>query len=461
MLFIQKLHCYLSCNRLSLWHMKENVIMKRSDSFMKGAEHLKKRYHLLLCLMAALAVSFLPCVAVRAEAFVQAGSAQYSVADSGFLQGLQIIVPSEGNQLLYANLVVKTAADAQEPINNEQLLLAVDEDGRAYTPILYSGGDTFTASLAPGEKSLRVLFEVPDTAGSYDLVVLSEAGGEAAGRISLGKSSGPVVNEAVAPLATISAEGYCAVIHNVFQRKTAFMDEAPDGMKYVWIDVTFTGTGTQAPVSELASKWVLNRDGMTEEAVIPTRANQMLALINVRFNNQLPAVRGMICFLVPEDMKELTGLTGGQTTVGQKLPITGELAKNEFAKLGADGAYHQAGWKVTVSGMRLEDKGSLADPPAGFKYVIANVTVENGSTQNLAVSSELNFAMTDSNGNELTQAWFADLAETLDASLLPGESAKGEVAFLLPDGAKAGTLRVHLNMLGEPLLIDAAGYLAE
>jgi hypothetical protein len=269
------------------------------------------------------------------------------------------------------------------------------------------------------------------------------------------------MNEAGAPLATIAAEGYSAVIHSVVQSKTAFLDEAPKGMKYVWVDATFTGTGTQAAISELASKWVLMRDGKAEEAVIPTRANHMLTLIDARFNDQLPSVRGMICFLVPEDMKELIGLMAGETTVDQKLPITGELEKSEFAPLGEDGAYHQAGWKVTVSGIRLADKGTPADPPAGYKYVIANVTVANDSTQNLTVSSELAFAMTDSNGNELNQAWFANLKDTLDASLLPGESVKGEVAFLLPDGAKAGTLRVHLNMLGEPILIDAASYLAE
>ncbi len=422
---------------------------------------MKKRYHRLFCLMAALAILFLPLAAVQAETFVQAGGVQYSVADSGFLPGLQTIVPIAGNQLLTANLVVKTAADAQESTNDEQMLLAVDEGGRAYTPLLYGGGSAFTASLAPGEKALRVLFEVPDTAGTYDLVVLSKVGGEAAGRISLGKSSGPNVNVADVPLATVTKEGYSAVIHSVVQSKTAFLDQAPEGMKYVWVDATFTGTGTQSPVSELASEWVLKRDGKAEEAVIPTRANQMLALIDARFNDRLPAVRGMICFLVPENLKELTGLTAGQTAVDQPLPIAGELSKNEFAQLGADGAYDQAGWKVTVNGMRLADKGSLADPPAGQKYVIVNVTVANGSTQNLTVSSELAFAMTDSNGNELTQAWFANLAETLDASLLPGESITGDVAFLLPDGLKAGTLRVHLNMLGEPLKIDAASYLAE
>lgn len=422
---------------------------------------MKMRYHHPFCLMAALAVLFTPFTSVRAEASVQAGSVQYSVADSGFLPGIQAIVPTEGNQLLTANIIVKTAADAQESKNDEQLLLAVDEAGRAYTPVLFNGDSNFTASLAPGEKSMRVLFEVPDAAGTYDLVVLSSAGGEAAGRISLGRSSGPVKNEADAPLATVSQDGYSAVIHSVLQSRTAYLDEAPEGMKYVWVDMTFTGSGTQAPVSELASQWVLKYDGKTEKAVIPTRANHMLALTGARLSGKLPSVRGMICFLVPEDMKELTGLTAGQALVGQPLPITGELTKTEFALLGEDGAYHQAGWKVTVSGIRLAGKGTLADPPAGYTYVIANVTVANDSTQNLTVSSELAFAMTDSNGNELNQAWFANLADTMDSSLLPGESVKGEVAFLLPDGAKAGTLRVHLNMLGEPIMINAASYLAE
>jgi hypothetical protein len=435
--------------------------MKRFDSFREGAGNMKMRYHRLFCLMAVLALTILPSVLVQAEAYVQAGSVQYAVADTGFLPGLQAIVPSEGNQFLTANLVLKTASDAKEPANAEQLLLAVDEFGRAYTPLLFNGNATFTASLAPGEKALRVLFEVPDTAGNYDLAVLSEAGGEVVGRISLGKSTGPAVNETDSPLATVDAEGYSAVIHSVSQSKTAYWDEAPEGMKYVWIDATFTGTGTQASVSELASQWVLSVSGKTEAAVIPTRSSHLLTLIDTRFNDKLPAVRAMICFMVPEELKELTRLTAGQTAIDQPLPIEGELKKNEFAELREDGAYHQAGWKVTVGGMRLADKGTLADPPAGEKYVIVNLTVGNGSTQNLTVSSELNFAMTDSNGNELTQAWFADLAETLDATLLPGESIKGEVAFLLPDGAKAGTLRVHLNMLGEPLLINAASYLAE
>jgi hypothetical protein len=440
--------------------MQENDIMKRFIRFREGAENLKNRYHHLCCLMAALTVLILPISSVRAEAFIQAGSVQYTVADSGFLTGMQAIVPSAGNQLLRANIVVKMAADAKEPTNNQQLMLVVDEAGRTFTPLLFSGGSNFTASLTPGEKAMQVLFEVPFSLSTYDLVILSSVGGEAAGRISLGKSSGPYANEANAPFATLAAEGYNAVINNVVQSKKAFMDQAPEGMKYVFVDVTFTGAGTQKTVSELASEWKLTQNGKTEESVIPTRANQMLALIDARFNDRLPSVRGMICFLVPEELNELGGLIAGQT-IFEPMPITGELTKSLFAPLGEDGAYHQAGWNVTVGGIRLADKGTLADPPAGYKYVIVNVTVANGSTQNLIVSSELNFAMTDSNGNELTQAWFANLAETLDASLLPGESVKGDVAFLLPDGAKAGTLRVHLNMLGEPLIIDAASYLAE
>lgn len=265
-----------------------------------------------------------------------------------------------------------------------------------------------------------------------------------------------------AQLAMVSADGYSAVIHSVTQSKTAFLDEAPDGMKYVWIDATFTGTGTKAPVSNLAAQWTLpGADGKGETGIIPTRANQLLALIGAQFNDQLPNVRGMICFLVPDDLTELNGLVAGQAAISQPLPISGEIKAHEPAEIQADGAYYQAGWKVTVHGIRLTDKGTLVDPPKKNKYAIVNLTVANESTQNLAVSSEMAFAMTDTKGNELTQAWFADLAETLDALLLPSESITGEVAFLLPDGAKAGTLRVHLNMLGEPLEIDAAGYLAE
>ncbi len=422
----------------------------------------KMRNHRLFCLVAVLMLCLLPNAGVRAEAAVQAGNVQYAVTDSGFLPGLQAIVPMAGNQLLTVNLILKMAADAPEVTNSEQLLLAVDESGRAYTPLLFNGGSPFTASFQPGEKALRVLFEVPAAAGSYQLAVLSKAGGETAGRISLGKSTGPVAAAAGEELATVAAEGYTAVVHSVTQSKTAFLDEAPEGMKYVWIDATFTGTGTKEPVSRLAAQWLLpGAEGKGETGIVPTRANHLLALVNAQFNDQLPAVRGKICFLVPEGLTELNGLMAGQAAIGQPLPISGELAKGRPAEMQADGAYHQAGWKVTIHGMRLADKGTLTDPPKDNRYVIVNLTVANGSTQNLVVSSELAFAMTDAQGNELTQAWFADLAETLDASLLPSESIAGEVAFLLPDGAKAGALRVHLNMLGEPLVIDTASYLAE
>ena len=417
------------------------------------------RHHRLFCLMTALVISLLPA-AVQAEAAVSAGGMQYTLADSGFLPGLQAIAPMAGNQFLIANLVLKAEAGAQEMTDPDQWLLAVDEGGRVYTPLLFHGESTFTASLAPGEKALRVLFEIPKAAGGYQLAVLSGPGGEAAGRIDLGRSVGSAMPADGEPLASVTTDGYTAVIHSVTQSKTAFLDEAPEGMKYVWIDATFTGSGTQAPVSQLAAQWAVRSGNQENAGVIPARAVNMLALANTRFNDKLPAVRGKLCFLVPEGLTELIGLAAGQVQLAP-LPITGELSQSGMAQLSADGAYYQAGWKVTIHSMRYADKGKLKDPPAGNRYVIVNLTLENQSTQNMTVSSELGFAMTDAQGNELSQAWFADLTETLDAALLPSESVSGEVAFLLPDRAKAGMLRVHLNMLGGPMLIDATGYLAK
>ncbi len=420
---------------------------------------MKMRYHRLFCMMAALSLCFMS-VAASAQPFVQAGSAQYSLADSGFLPGMQAVVPMVGNQFLSVHLVRK-ASDSKEIVNAEQLLLAVDEAGRIYTPLLFNGESAFTASLAENEKAFRVLFEVPKAAGSYHLAVLSGLGGVIEGKVELGKSAGPVLPADGVPLAEVKADGYDVTIHSVAQSKTAFLDEAPGGMKYVIIDATFTGTGTFDSIAQLAEQWAISYEGKTETGIIPTRAYNMLALMNVRFSEHLQATRGKICFLVPEGLTELTGLRFGQTAMDQPLLIGRELTRSGLTAPEEDGAYQQAGWKVTIHGMRLTDKGTLADPPAGSKYVIVNLTVDNKSTQNLTVSSELGFAMTDHQGNELTQAWFADLAETLDASLLPSESVTGEVAFLLPDGAKAGMLRVHLNMLGEPLIIDTALYLAE
>ncbi len=415
----------------------------------------------LLCLTAALvALLALPNTAMLAETTVHAGDMQITVADSGFLSGLQAIAPMAGNQLLTANLVIRTPEGAKEVNNLGQLLLAVDDAGRVYTPILFNGDSAFTASLAPGERAVRVLFEVPIAAANYQLAVLAGEDGEVAGKLGLGQSTGPVSPEA-GPLATIAGDGYNAEIYGVSQAKEAFLDKAPEGMKYVLMDAAFTGAGTAKTISDLVFQWhLVPGDGKDITGVLPLRAGNLLAMTGARFSAQLPTVRGLICFLVPTDLNELNGLMAGQTAFSQPLPISGDLKSSAFAALEADGAYHQAGWKVTVHGMRLADKGKLADPPSGSKYVIVNLTVNNGSTQNLLVSSELAFAMTDAQGNELTQAWFADLAETMDSSLLPGESVTGEVAFLLPDGAKAGTLRVHLNMLGQPLLIDAAGYLA-
>ena len=420
---------------------------------------MKKRCNIMLRLLAVWMAALLFLPAALAET-VTSGSVQFTVADYGFLAGLQAVVPTAGHQFLSVNMTMKTAADAPEITGPEQYFLAVDELGRVYAPMLYNGSSSFTSSLAPGEKNLRLLFEVPNTAAVYRLAVLDEPGGSVAGLMNLGKSSGAVPANDAQPLYVLPAEGYELAVYGVTQSRAAFLDKAPAGMKYVWVDAALTGTGTEKTAAQLAAVLTVSGGEKAVGGVVPTRAGSLLALANVKLGGQLPAARGYVCYLVPESLSELSGLTDGKAVLPQALPIAGELKEAGFAQLDADGAYHQAGWRVTIHGMRLADKGVL-NPPAGSKYVIVNLTVSNRSTQNLTVSSELAFAMTDAQGNELTQAWFADLADTLDKTLLPSESVSGEIAFLLPDGVKPGVMRVHLNMLGEPLLIDASSYLAE
>ncbi len=416
-------------------------------------------FSLLLVLILCLSLG----TAARAQTLPAGGLDinQITVTQADFLKGLQTLVPTVGNQFLLVNVTVKTA-DGKEPSDPTPILLAVDDGGRAYTPALFDGESSFTAASEPGKKAFRVLFEIPETAGNYQLIVLSGPEGEVKGKIDLGRSTAATQPAAAKELAAVEGEGYSATIHGVTQSHTAGMQTAPEGMKYAWVDVTLTGTGSQESVSQLAEEWSLpDQDGKAQSGLIPTRAAGLLTLLPVKMNEQLPSVRGKIVFLVKEAATEIAGLQVNGVQIPQALPITGDELVSDPKQPEADGAYHQAGWKITINSVRVADKGTLANPPEGARYVIVNLTVDNESTMNLSVSGELNFAMTDEAGNELTQNWFADLGQSLDAELLPTQSVTGEVAFVLPSGIKPGDLRVHLNMLGEPLMIPMAGYITE
>ena len=413
-------------------------------------------FNLVLVLILCLSLG----TAARAQT-LPTGGLEITVTQVDFLKGLQALVPTAGNQFLLVNVTVKTA-DGKEPSDPTSLLLAVDEGGRAYAPVLFNGESSFALATEKGKKAFRVLFEIPDTAGSYQLIVLSGSEGNTVGKLDLGRSTATVQPAAATEVGAIQGEGYQAVIHGVTQSHTAGSATAPDGMKYAWLDVTLTGTGSQEPISQLAAGWSLpGQGGQAQSGLIPTRAAGLLMSLPVKMNEQMPFVRGKIVFLVKETATEIAGLQVNGTDISQALPITGDEPVSGLQQPGEDGAYHQAGWEITINSARIADKGTLANPPEGSRYLIVNLTVDNKSTQNLSVSGELSFAMTDEQGNELTQNWFADLGQSLDANLLPTQSVTGEVAFVLPNGLKPGNLRVHLSMLGEPLMIPMAGYITE
>ncbi len=421
---------------------------------------MKKRAALLAFVTAAW-MALLPLAAALAEKTADSGGITYTVTSSSFVKGLSDIAPMEGNQFLVVDLVMKAAADAQQPENPERLMLAVDSRDRAYTPILLNRTSVLAAGLQQDETGLRLVFEVPESAAGYDLVVLSATDGAAAGRIALGKSYGTAPGDTNEVVFSVQEQGYTLQIHSAAQSLSAFADTAPEGMKYVLLDMTVTGEDGSVSVSDLARQLTLVREGVTYESLIPTRGTNMLLLAGLRLGGLVPAVRGRLCFLVPREWTELAGFRLGDVSYDQSLPLAGELTQSAFAVPGQDGTYTQGGWKVAVNGMKLAQKGDLADPPSGYKYILVNVTLTNTAVQKMTVSSELAFAMTDDQGNELAQAWFADSGETVDTSLSFDKSVTGEVAFLLPDGAKAGAFRVHLTMLGEPLVIDPAKYLTE
>lgn len=413
------------------------------------------------CLVCGLVLAACLILGIGALADVQAGGVTYTVSQADFVSALQSVVPTMGNRLLLVNISMNLEAAAKAPENPAFLMLAVDGTGRAYAPVLFDGTGDYARGSGAGDTSFQALFEVPQGNASYRLAVLTGPQGEVAGYMDLPGMAYSAQTGAGGEVASLDREGYHAQIHGITQSSTAGVDAARQGMKYVWLDVTLTAAGTQDAVSLLAGQWTLKgTDGQEQASLTPTRATGLLSSLPLRLNAQWPSVRGKICFLVPEDTTELTGLAVGGISLDQKLPI-GESEASANAQPDADGAYSQGGWKIILHGMRIVSKGTLADPPSGSQYLIVNLTVMNGSTRNIDVSSEVNFSMTDEKGNELTQAWFADLKDTLDTALMPTQSVTGEVAFILPDGTKPGDFRVHLSMLGEPLLIPTAGYIAQ
>lgn len=134
-----------------------------------------------------------------------------------------------------------------------------------------------------------------------------------------------------------------------------------------------------------------------------------------------------------------TRTTGAAST---SAPSTGALA------IGTTG--ETAGLKVTVTGVRRDEKG-LLDASAGMEYVIINVAFENTTKEDQAVSSLLSMSVKDSTGQKYTIALGADNKTSPDGTVPVGGKLQGEAAYEIPKTATGLVFTYDPLIGGSPL----------
>ena len=100
----------------------------------------------------------------------------------------------------------------------------------------------------------------------------------------------------------------------------------------------------------------------------------------------------------------------------------------------------QAGESGTIDGVQViylsarRDDSGLVSPDDGNEYIILRFEIENTNSEEVVISTLLQFELRDREGGTFNIALFADIEEGLDTELPANEQIEGEVAFEIPEG---------------------------
>jgi hypothetical protein len=109
--------------------------------------------------------------------------------------------------------------------------------------------------------------------------------------------------------------------------------------------------------------------------------------------------------------------------------LLGEVARNETAE-------------ITIHSVRRSSDEGGETPPEGFRWVLLDISLQHLGQQPLAF--ETTFVHTD--GREHAPAHPPGVSAGLAAPIEPGASLRGEIAFLLDDRTRHGTLIFGLGV---------------
>ncbi|HET9495630.1 MAG TPA: DUF4352 domain-containing protein [Chloroflexia bacterium] len=119
----------------------------------------------------------------------------------------------------------------------------------------------------------------------------------------------------------------------------------------------------------------------------------------------------------------------GSTDSEAKMPAP----QNAAPSTGSVGStLETAGLRVTLNSVTRSSGGQFFKPDAGHEYIVLDLTYENTTDREVAVSSLLSASVKDSTGQKYTLALGGADKSSPDGSIAPGDRARGEIAFEVP-----------------------------
>jgi hypothetical protein len=115
---------------------------------------------------------------------------------------------------------------------------------------------------------------------------------------------------------------------------------------------------------------------------------------------------------------------------------------------------HEAGLALTVSSVRTDDVGAPPfSPREGYRFVVADVTIENLATSSIDISPLLDFHVKDSEGNVYNVAVVPSEKEMLSGTLLPGDSLREEIGFEIKNNKHGLRLYYESGRMSDQIVV--------
>jgi hypothetical protein len=153
----------------------------------------------------------------------------------------------------------------------------------------------------------------------------------------------------------------------------------------------------------------------------------------------LLAVSGCIVVDSPEETGQTTSSSSLDSDTSSQ-EATEDSGEAEAAVEPADSGMAGMGDTITISNVdftlnsaEASTEGQLSTSPDEDIFLILDLTVVNNSSDEIALSSIMSFSLKGSDSYEYDLALFVDTKGSLDTTVAPGSTVRGQIAFDVPE----------------------------